>query len=77
LEKSVERLERYLRDAEQLGGAAAEVARIRRAAGVASLTAENAVAFYPHEYLQYWSQNPLKMLPAETLTPQAKFNDVA
>jgi hypothetical protein len=75
--ESPERVELYLQEVAKLGGGEEEVARIRRAANDPHALLESAVALYPFEYLQYWSQNPLKMLPAELLTPQTKFDDVA
>ena len=66
-----------LQEAEGSGIMSADSSSILGAIRSGDLTAETALACYPDEYLQYWSQNPLKMLPAETLTPQAVFEDVA
>jgi hypothetical protein len=67
----------YLEEAISFGASPDQVDKIKRAMMSSTFTAESALSMYPYEYLQYWSQNPLKVLPAEALTPQTVLDNVA
>ena len=69
--------ESQLRSADDLGGKTDESEKIRQALGAGRLTPTTAIESYPVEYMQYWSLNPLKLLPSEALTAQAVLHDVA
>ncbi len=75
--ESEETVSRLLREAAEFSTTGYDLSTVGRAIENKLVTAQNASEFYPLEYLQYWSQNPLAMVPAETLTPQAVFDDVA
>jgi tetratricopeptide (TPR) repeat protein len=69
--------EAHLWSAESLRGGSETAPEIRRAIKSGELNSSTALRYYPAEYLQYWSLNPLKFLPSEALTPQAVLHDVA
>lgn len=71
------RATRLLDDAEVRGGATKETATIRQAISGGPLDPREAFTLYRKDWMQYWSQNPLQMLPAATLTAQPKLDHVA
>lgn len=66
-----------LDDAEALGGTTPELIRIRQAISGGCINSNEAFKLYRKDWMQYWSQNPLQMLPATTLTAQPEFHHVA
>jgi tetratricopeptide (TPR) repeat protein len=66
-----------LNEAESRAGATPELLRIRQATAGGNLAASEAFKLYRQDWMQYWSQNPLQMLPAATLTAQAELHRVA
>jgi len=66
-----------LDEVEKLGGLIPELPQIREATSAGRLDAVEAFELYREDWMQYWSQNPLQMLPAATLTPQSEFDHVA
>jgi tetratricopeptide (TPR) repeat protein len=68
---------RLVAEAAEYSPEAPELLKIEDVVTKGTATVENLRDLYPHEYLQYWSQNPLKVLPAEALTAQTIFHDVA
>ncbi|MES2938465.1 MAG: hypothetical protein V4864_12345 [Pseudomonadota bacterium] len=65
-----------LNDAEARGGTTRELSIIRQAIAGGPLDPRAAFKLYRKDWMQYWSQNPLQMLPAATLTAQPKLDHV-
>ena len=66
-----------LGELEAKGGADGNVARLRTAISSGPVEPRNALALYRTDWMQYWSQNPLKMLPVATLTAKPELDHVA
>jgi tetratricopeptide (TPR) repeat protein len=66
-----------LDEAETLGDPNSDVLPIRQALTAGPLDAIEAFKLYREDWMQYWSQNPLQMLPAATLTAQSEFHHMA
>lgn len=59
------------------GGPSRTLSRIRTALANGTLSPEAALGLYRTDWMQYWSQNPLKMLPVSCLTSQPELHSVA
>jgi len=71
------RAENLLNDVEIRGGTTQESARIREVISGGSIDARKAFELYRKDWMQYWSQNPLQMLPETTLTAQPELHHMA
>ncbi|MCG2583587.1 hypothetical protein [Massilia sp. TS11] len=66
-----------LDEIDTIGGDSPYLNRLRTRFSAGPLEAAEALALYRTDWMQYWSQNPLQMLPASTLTAQSMFHHVA
>ena len=66
-----------LTEAEVRGGSTAELKALRKVISCGSIDRLTAFKLYRSDWMQYWSQNPLQMLPAATLTAQPELNHMA
>ena len=53
---------------ERRGGPSRRAVRLREAVTRGPMGKHEVLAHYRADWMQYWSQNPLKMLPVATLT---------